>query len=79
MRSFEFCEHFPTFGGRFGASSDHRWAGRLIENFTQEGGSRGALPGQPPLGGREGVTLTTTPEDFLNNSYIEDFYRADFF
>jgi hypothetical protein len=59
MRSFEFCEHFPPFGGRSGASSDPRWARRLIENFAQEGG-----------------TLTTTTEDFLNNSYIDDFYRA---
>jgi hypothetical protein len=32
--------------------------------------------GSLPLWGREGVTLTTTTEDFLNNSYIEDFYRA---
>jgi hypothetical protein len=32
--------------------------------------------GSLPLWGKEGVTLTTTTEDFLNNSYIEDFYSA---
>jgi hypothetical protein len=29
------------------------------------------------LWGREGVNLTTTTEYLLNNSYIEDFYRAE--
>jgi hypothetical protein len=31
-----------------------------------------------PLWGREGANLTTTTEYLLNNSYIEDFYRAVF-
>jgi hypothetical protein len=79
MRSLEFCEYFPPFWGRSGASSDPRWARRLIENFAQEGGQGGLPLGSLPLWGREGVTLTTTTEDFLNNSYIEDFYRVLFF
>jgi hypothetical protein len=78
MRSFEFCEYFPPFGGRSGTSSDPRWASRLIENFTQEGGQGGLPLGSLPLWGRKGGTLTTTTEDFLNNSYIEDFYRVVF-
>jgi hypothetical protein len=32
--------------------------------------------GNLPLWGREGGTLTTTTEDFLNNTYIEDFSTA---
>ena len=44
---------------------------------------RGRIRGGSPLGSLplwRGLTLTTTTEDFLNNSYIEDnfFYRADF-
>jgi hypothetical protein len=50
MRSLEFCEHFPPFGGRSGASSDPRWARRLIENFAQEGG-QGGLPLTPSFFG----------------------------
>jgi hypothetical protein len=34
--------------------------------------------GSLPAWGREGSSLTTTTEDFLNNSYIEEFYRAFF-
>jgi hypothetical protein len=77
MRSLEFCEHFPPFRGHSGASSDPRWARRLIENLAQEGGQGGLPLHCFPLWGREGVTLTTT-EDFLNNSKIKDFYRANF-
>jgi hypothetical protein len=78
MWSFEFCEHFPTFGGCSGASSDPRWARRFIENFAKEGGQRGLPLGCLPLWGREGVNLTTTTEYLLNNSYIEDFSRAKY-
>jgi hypothetical protein len=63
MRSFEFCEHFPSFGGRSGASSDPRWARSLIENFAQEGGVKGGHPHNNHRG-------------LPNNSYFEDFYRA---
>jgi hypothetical protein len=61
---------------RRGASSDPRWSRRLIKNFAQEGCFEWLPLGSLPLRGREGVTLTTSTEDFLNNSYIEDFSRA---
>ncbi len=54
MRSFEFCEHFPPFGARSGTSSDPRWAKRLIENFAQEGASRGLPWAAAPSGERVG-------------------------
>jgi len=76
MKSFKLCEHFSPFGGRPGASSDPRWARRLIENFAQKGGQGGLPLGNLPLWGREGGTLTTTTADFLNNSLIEEFSRA---
>jgi hypothetical protein len=34
--------------------------------------------GSLPLWGRERGPLTTTKEDFLNNLFIEDFYRTDY-
>jgi len=56
--------------------SDPHRVRRLTENFAQEGGSRGASLGQPPpLGEKRGRNLTTTRDDFLNNSLIEDFSR----
>ncbi len=55
MRSLEFCECFPPFGGRSGASSDPRWARKLIENFAQEGGQGGLSLGSLPIQGRGGL------------------------
>ena len=49
----------------------------FFDGKNMEMGVRGILPpGCLTLWEREGVTLTTTTEDFLNNTYIEDFYRA---
>jgi hypothetical protein len=64
MRSLNFASIPPPLGGRSGASSDPRWARRLIENFAQEGGLGGLPLDSLPLWGREGVTLTTTTEEF---------------
>jgi len=50
----------------------------LIKNFAQEGDQRELPLVCLPPGGERG-TLTTTTEDYLNNSKIGDFYRANFF
>jgi len=49
----------------------------LIENFAQEG-NQGGLPldSLPTGGGEGGHPHNNYREDFLNNSYIEDFYRV---
>ena len=76
MRSFEFCEHFPPLWGSLGRLVEPSLGkGRFIENFAQERGQGGLPLGSLLLWGREGVNLTTTTEDFLNNSLIEDFTR----
>jgi hypothetical protein len=51
-----------------------------LKYILKKEGVMGTLPlGCFPLWEREGGTLTTITEDFLNNLYIEDFYRAQIF
>jgi len=68
MRSFEFCGHFPPLGIARAPRQTLAGQERLIENFAKEGRQEGLPLGTLPLWGREGVNITTTTEDFLNNS-----------
>ena len=65
MSSFLNFASIPPLGGRSGASSDPRLSKEVDLKLCIRGGGQGVLPlGCLPLWGREGVTLTTTSEDF---------------
>ncbi len=65
----------PPFRGRSGASSDARWARRLIENFAHEGGQEGLPWGTSPSGGERGAPSQPpqrTSKQLINWGFLQN-------